>query len=169
MTEGYKFTSNKDEVMAIIGQKMYDTLDAVGYFVVRDVKMRIKSGPKTGKIYFRRRFKKTEEVTLSTGKKRMDKTKKTGWGAISDYIVHQASAPGESPATDRGQLVNSIMHEIQANKKEEVKLLVGSSGCEYAAGLEFGTVYIEERPFIRPAVYENQAKIIKMLQKGLSV
>lgn len=173
MTEAaYKFTSNKPEVMAIIGQKAYDTLDGVGFFVVRNVKMRIMSGHKTGRIYFRRRFKKAEEVTLSTGKKRMGKTKKEGWAALGDYIVHQASAPGESPATDRGLLVNSVVHDIQASKDEKVKLLVGCTGSHvnsYATVLEFGGRFIEERPFLRPAVYENQQKIIKMLQKGLAV
>lgn len=62
---------------------------------------------------------------------------------------HQASAPGEPPATDIGTLVNNIIAE---------KLAPGRSGVGagkpafYWKWLEFGTSFMEPRPFVRPAV-----------------
>ena len=67
--------------------------------------------------------------------------------------VHQASAPGESPANDLGDLVNSISTEI-GDKSAEITVDGGS-----AAYLEFGTHDIEPRPFAMPAAEEAEAGI----------
>lgn len=63
--------------------------------------------------------------------------------------THQASAPGEAPATDIGTLLANIIAE---------KLGPGRSGVGagkpafYWKWLEFGTSFMEPRPFVRPAV-----------------
>lgn len=86
----------------------------------------INSGPKSGRIYVRR------------------------------GVSHQASAPGQPPASDTGRLVNSITTEYQPDK------MTGTVqyGTEYAAFLEYGTANMEPRPFARPALESQQQNIV---------
>jgi hypothetical protein len=60
---------------------------------------------------------------------------------------HRASAPGESPANDTGNLANSIGTERVDSLTSMVTV-----GAEYGADLEFGTTKMEPRPFIGPAI-----------------
>lgn len=60
---------------------------------------------------------------------------------------HQASAPGEPPAVDTGNLINSGY----AMQKRLGLWEVGFT-AEYAAPLEYGTARIAPRPFLRPAL-----------------
>lgn len=88
---------------------------------------KIQSGEKTGRIYRRR------------------------------GVEHQASAPGEAPASDTGRLVQSITTDynfgpIQGNV---------NFGTEYAALLEFGTVRMEPRPYARNSLNEETGNIIQ--------
>ena len=62
-------------------------------------------------------------------------------------VAHQASAPGEAPATDTGNLVNSAYTKKLGDSDYETGFT-----AEYAAALEFGTAKIEPRPYLRPAV-----------------
>lgn len=62
-------------------------------------------------------------------------------------VTHQASAPGEAPATDTGNLVNSAYTKQLGRADYETGFT-----AEYAAHLEFGTAKIEPRPYLRPAV-----------------
>lgn len=70
-------------------------------------------------------------------------------------VEHQASAPGEAPASDTGRLVNSITTSYDTQN------LVGTvnAGTKYAAYLEYGTAKMEPRPFMRPAVANKQQGI----------
>lgn len=61
--------------------------------------------------------------------------------------THRASAPGDGPAVDRGDLVKSI----QARKIGDGHYRVGVRE-PYAIFLEFGTRKMAARPFVRPAV-----------------
>ncbi len=62
-------------------------------------------------------------------------------------ILHRASAPGEPPATDTGNLVNSIY----AKMTDQVTGEVGST-AKYAAVLELGGAHMAARPALRPAL-----------------
>lgn len=81
-------------------------------------------------------------------------------------ISHQASAPGEAPAVDTGQLLRTILFEAGNNTLE-----VGSAGgAPYSEFLEDGTKNMEPRPFLQPAVDKNTKKItenIMLAGKGL--
>lgn len=70
-------------------------------------------------------------------------------------VQHQASAPGEAPASDTGRLVNSITTSYDA---ENLSGKVNAS-TEYAVYLEYGTQKIEPRPFMRPALASKRAQI----------
>jgi hypothetical protein len=82
-------------------------------------KIAIMTGPKTGKVYKRK------------------------------SVEHQASAPGQAPANDLGDLVQSILANVEdAGDDLEAEVVAGS---DHAIFLEFGTVNIAPRPFLEPA------------------
>lgn len=73
------------------------------------------------------------------------------------YGGHQASAPGEMPAVDSGTLIGSIAVDAQPGRLwAEV-----TAGTDYAAHLEFGTVNMEARPFMLPAIVAEQDNFIR--------
>lgn len=98
----------------------------------------IVSGEKTGKIYRRR------------------------------GVVHQASAPGEPPASDTGRLVGSRETTLDAVNLG-AKLAFHT---DYAWRLEAGTLNMEPRPFARRALFESQAEVrvayVREIQAELS-
>lgn len=79
--------------------------------------------------------------------------------------THQASAPGEAPANDLGNLVASIRQEFEP---EHLRGFVAVT-APYAAALEYGALRtavggnweLEARPYARPSVVEN-TEIIKV-------
>ena len=89
--------------------------------VQRSAIRKIQRGPKTGAIY------------------QLENPRRT----------HQASAPGEPPASDTGRLASSIE-----------TLQEGTTGwvftrLYYGAELEFGTSKVRPRPWLLPSVEEN--------------
>ncbi len=85
---------------------------------------------------------------------------------------HTASAPGEAPATDTGNLVSLLVINT-ANPNDPNPIATVESGAPYSAILEFGSDggKIEPRPFMGPAFDRNlpliQAEVQKAIQKGL--
>lgn len=65
------------------------------------------------------------------------------------YGSHQASAPGEMPAIDTGNLANSVQVEFET---ETVAIVF--TNADYAANLEYGTMRMAPRPFFVPAAEE---------------
>lgn len=84
-------------------------------------------------------------------------------GAV--YGDHQASAPGEPPASDTGNLARSIT--VDGLTTEDSAVITVRS--PYAAALEFGTDdgKIAERPFLRPAVAAHKQMLIDLLKEAL--
>lgn len=84
----------------------------------------------------------------------------TRWGARSgiEYrrrsVTHIASAPGEPPAPDTGNLANSIVEDIRTLEGE-----VGSTAA-YGGFLEEGTASIEPRPWLAPSVEQGLASVV---------
>ena len=90
---------------------------------------------------------------------------RTGHVYVRDGKPHQASAPGEPPASDTGQLADSIVEqEFPAELRVEV-----SAHAPYAADLEFGNSKILERPFMRPAAKKNRALAGKLVGTAVSI
>ena len=73
--------------------------------------------------------------------------RKANKGEVIGYKFHRASAPGEAPATDTGNLANSIYARMTGKAEGEV-----GSTAEYAPVLEFGGAHVAPRPALRPAV-----------------
>ena len=72
------------------------------------------------------------------------------------YGRHQASAPGQAPATDTGRLVNSIRVDHTPGSLTASVVC----GAAYGRSLEFGTRRIAPRPFLRPPLATKRAEIV---------
>ena len=79
-------------------------------------------------------------------------------------VEHQASAPGEPPASDTGNLISKI------NTDYEEGYLTGRVLIQagYGAFLEYGTVNMEPRPFVRPTIEKNLASIEERIRVSIA-
>jgi len=119
-----------------VNKQLLLTLQGGMLLVLNDGNRSIASGDKTGKIYSRR------------------------------GVEHQASAPGEPPATDTGELIASGRAGAE----------MGPSGPEgivewtapHAVHLEYGTRKMAARPFANPAVERNRGRIADLLRQALA-
>jgi len=75
-------------------------------------------------------------------------------------VAHQASAPGEAPATDTGALVNSAYTKKLGDSDYETGFT-----AEYAAALEFGTAKMAPRPYLRPAVEAVRDAFVRAIKR----
>ncbi|PIY28400.1 MAG: hypothetical protein COZ09_10145 [Comamonadaceae bacterium CG_4_10_14_3_um_filter_60_42] len=96
--------------------------------------------------------------------KRYQRGSKTGiiYAKVNPTRTHQASAPGEAPATDTGRLVSATVFSRIGRLAAEVENKV-----LYGAMLEWGTRNIAPRPAWRPAAEEIRPKFIKRLENAL--
>ena len=69
---------------------------------------------------------------------------------------HRASAPGQAPASDTGNLVSKIIVKQKSKNVTQVE-----SGADYSKFLEYGTSKMEPRPFLFPAFEKSRNKIVK--------
>lgn len=77
-------------------------------------------------------------------------------------VVHQASAPGEFPKTDRGQLVSSLFIRV-----EGLAAYFGSM-LNYAKWLELGTSRMAARPWLRPTFNNFRELITKRVNGAIN-
>ena len=68
---------------------------------------------------------------------------------------HRASAPGQSPASDTGNLVNKIIVKQKSSDVVSVE-----SNANYSAFLEYGTSKMQPRPFMLPAFEKSKKPIL---------
>ena len=80
--------------------------------------------------------------------------------------THKASAPGEAPASDTGNLVRNI--RVEQKTKDIVNV---ESRANYSKFLEFGTSKMLARPSLFPAFEKSKSKILqatfKRVQKAI--
>jgi len=141
-----------------------------------------KVGSKLNKAAMKIPGEVAQELTIGANEIRntiitsMQKEQKTGRiYRKSKNVEHQASAPGEPPAVDTGELLRSIMFDVH---KFAVEIGV-AGGAPYAAALEFGSFkatggrsggaygIILPRPFIDPAVKKHKQAIIDRVGDGV--
>ena len=89
------------------------------------------------------------------------------------YGNHQASAPGESPASDTGNLARNIV--LLADEQNGIAYVI--SRAPYSAALEYGAKikmangkfrFIASRPFMGPALEKNLPMIKDLFKKALA-
>lgn len=78
---------------------------------------------------------------------------------------HRASAPGEPPAADTGQLRGSIGHDDRSTPRK-ISIRVGTN-LKKAVKLEFGDKRVAARPFMRPSAREWEARGKKLVMDEL--
>lgn len=83
---------------------------------------------------------------------------KSGMSYSRGGRAHVASAPGEAPAIDTGNLTNSLQVKRLSATQQSAESACFTN-AEYAAMLEYGTRRMAGRPFLRPAMDEGKAEI----------
>ena len=68
--------------------------------------------------------------------------------------THRASAPGQAPASDTGNLVRNIA--VKMESRDQVAVV---SSAPYSQFLEFGTSKMLPRPFLFPATQRSKKKL----------
>lgn len=121
-------------------------------------------GPKGGRLYRKGAIKKNYKVGGHGYRKWKGSGAKFTFSGgrattVVGYKTHRASAPGEAPAIDLGNLRGSIFAEMTS----KTTAIVGV-GAEYGIYLEYGTRKMAKRPYIRPAVDEVKVKFLRALQ-----
>ena len=100
--------------------------------IATDYKKSILGGQKTGRVYKRR------------------------------SVTHRASAPGESPASDTGRLVNAIHVVLESSLSSIMRV-----ATKYAMLLEVGTSKMAARPAAVPAMEKNRKWITDRLAEAV--
>lgn len=118
MADGFEIqvdTKKLEEVIQGLSGGIDDLLAAAATEIVGDIVMGMQQSPASGRTY-----KKGSRV-------------------------HVASAPGDAPRPDTGELMGSITHAKTGEHEETVH-----DQTEYGQYLEFGTEDIAARPFMKP-------------------
>lgn len=95
--------------------------------------------------------------------KRYQKGPASGKVYTRGNVKHQASAPGEAPATDTGRLASGTEYRMTGTMSAEV-----GNNVQYGPWLEFGTQNIAPRPAWRPEVLEAQPKFLQRMETALA-
>lgn len=120
--------------------------------VVRLMKGAVESkltGPRSGRLYTTYFFTRGDGVVVPIGSR----------------PPHQASAPGEAPAKDSGDLLRSMDVEGRRVATGAVVTIACTSG--YGSYLEYGTSKMRPRPFMRPLMNENKLLIRRIYADGI--
>jgi hypothetical protein len=87
---------------------------------------------------------------------------------LKDGTMHQASAPGEPPASDRGVYADSFYHKVIQGTYTHSVGIASTLWELFGRRLEFGGhgggVYIAPRPHIRPVFDEHEGEIQAILE-----
>jgi HK97 gp10 family phage protein len=78
--------------------------------------------------------------------------------------THQASAPGEYPASDTGDLAASISQSYIRRGHQHIGKTTAS--MEYGKHLEYGTMNMQSRPFMFPSLEKNRRKILQRFKNA---
>ena len=79
------------------------------------------------------------------------------------YGNHRASAPGEPPKTDTGNLVSSVSNNQTSDFEYNVVAV-----ADYAYELEYGSFKVAPRPFFMKSLRENEKKIVMLFSESLN-
>lgn len=84
-------------------------------------------------------------------------------------IAHHPSLPGNPPAPDTGNLRESIRYEVHGEGRE-IYGIIGSTqkDPDYAVYTEYGTSKMQPRPWLRPAMNNNNEWIRKSIAKAVA-
>lgn len=135
MKQGYRIVFNHiPKVRQSVRREIGRAVDTTIHAIQAKAQAAIQNPPKTGRVYEKYRPRRR----------------------------HQASAPGEAPATDLGTLANSISAEMTGEMSGTVTV-----HAEYGPHLEYGTVKMAARPFLGPAVDDERESFKREVEEAL--
>ncbi|MDA0780674.1 MAG: hypothetical protein PQ612_06030 [Rickettsiales bacterium] len=111
----------------------------------------VQNRAKSGKLYDWRALRKGEKAD------RFVKVKGQMIPVKDRKTPHRASAPGQSPAEDEGDMTKHIAYFV-SKKGMERRVATIRGGYGAAKNLEFGSRGIKARPFLLPAFYKEKRK-----------
>ncbi|MBC8137077.1 MAG: hypothetical protein H8F28_14450 [Fibrella sp.] len=129
MDVSFTLTDNATAYAASLMPRLSAVVRATTFEIEAHAKAAIQTGTKSGRVYTRiakKGSRNSKGRFLKAGRR----------------ISHQASAPGEAPATDTGNLASSIQGSMDTPG--------GLSGT-VNVGAEYGAILEPERPFMAPA------------------
>ena len=97
------------------------------------------------------------EGDIKESMSKTDRDESRSYFTSNKKVPHHPSKPGCPPAPDTGTLRNSIRYRVE-NRGNEVYGVVGTTQLDppYGAYLENGTSRMKPRPWLRPAVQDNE-------------
>jgi hypothetical protein len=98
-------------------------------------------------------LRRTGEILIAEARRLILDTPKTG----RMYGSHQASAPGEAPASETGALVSGLSVVFRGNQYSRTVVL--SSNDPKSSWLEFGTGRVAPRPFMTPTIINTADRV----------
>lgn len=119
----------------------------------------------TGNIYDRVQLDGYKGIFLVSGGKRVPVAFVPDDGSAPPNGRHQASAAGEAPATDSGELVSGL--QIDTVTSTTVKIANVRSLAPYSGLLERGTSKIKARPFMGPAFNASLPTIMEGIKTAI--
>jgi len=78
--------------------------------------------------------------------------------------IHWSSPPGSAPNRDTGGLEAGLYVDYANAENKRADIV---SNAKYSAALEYGTKYVEARPFMRPAIHKYIGPLYEDLKKAI--
>ncbi len=145
-------------------RKLTEVVDRTAKSVEGGVKLRIKQGAKTGRLYRRASIKKAvgAQRAAEFGRLGLRRSRIKPGAFVTGYEIHRASAPGESPADDTGFLANSIQATPAQVDETGVRAAV-RVGAKYGRRLEKKL----NRPYLRPVIEQARPQFIAEVKQAV--
>ena len=153
MADGVRVVSKIDQALARFDQQSRKFVTLAGLAYTNEVKRLMRESPRSGRVY--RRIRARGLKARLAGRK----------ARAGDYILHQASAPGEPPAVDRGNLINSVA-SVEELTPRGWATTGGSTLAKIPPALEYGTATIAPRPAFIPALMNIRPQLEAALREA---
>lgn len=141
----FDIAGDLSELARGVGEDVDDFVIKTAYDIEGEAKTLIQHGSPSGRTYRRGAINKAVSQRLLNAGFRL--SQKSLGKAVIGYKFHRASAPGQSPATDTSNLVNSISAHPTGPSSAEVAF-----NASYAGLLELGTSRMAPRPYVGRAI-----------------
>lgn len=103
-----------------------------------------------------------DKITAEVEKKAMDRLQKAG-----EMVADKAR---QKVPVDTGKLKETIrVTRLKDDPKLDIRVYAGNrekGGAFYAHMVEFGTVKMPAKPFLRPALNQSKASIMEIMENG---
>lgn len=152
------FIENGPVLKIIVRAPDPETAYKIGITILRSIQNEL-SGPRSGKWYpipGNQRKQSKRGITTEAG----------GRNEIKGG-TYQASAPYEPPAPRTGRLRNSFYMTVDPNPEADDYKVTIRTSVDYADYLETGTIHMDPRPYIIPAIEKALPKVLEFYKDAV--